>query len=342
MTVPTLARMALTLGVGAVGVWVFRAIGLPLPFLLGPMFACLISALCGVRMVTWSPLTNTMRTILGVAVGASFTPAVFGQLGGMAISLALVPPFLLVCGLLGYPYLRRVGGFDKPTAFYAAMPGGLQDMMLFGEEAGGDPRALSLLHATRVLLVVTVLPVLLWLVWTIDLTGAPGAPAASLDPVEMAIMAVAGIAGWRIAAAIGLVGASLLGPLLLTAGLTLGGVIEHRPPAEAIMLAQFFIGIVVGAKYTGITMAEVRHVVATGLGHVVILGLVAATFSGLVHRAGLAPPLEAILAFAPGGQAEMAVLAIVAGVDVAYVILHHMLRIVIVIVGAPLFFRWFS
>ena len=55
---------------------------------------------------------------------------------------------------------------------------------------------------------------------------------------------------------------------------------------------------------------------------------------------GLAPPLDAILAFAPGGQAEMAVLAIVAGADVAYVILHHVLRIVIVIVGAPLIFRF--
>ena len=325
-----LGRIALTFAIGVSGVIVFRAAGLPLPFLLGPMLACLVAALAGLKLSSWAPLTNAMRTILGVAVGASFTPAVIVQMGDMLVSLALVPLFLLVCGVLGYPFLRRVAGFDAPTAFYSAMPGGLQDMLLFGEEAGGDPRAMSLLHATRVLLIVTVLPLILWLAWDIDLTLPP----------EMAIMVVSGIAGWQIASRIGMFGASILGPLILTAALALTGVIEHRPPAEAIMAAQFFIGLAVGVKYTGITLTEVRRILGAGLGHAAILGGVAFVFAEAALIMGLAPPLDAILAFAPGGQAEMAVLAIVAGADVAYVILHHVLRIVIVIVGAPLIFRF--
>ena len=335
-----IGRIALTFAIGVSGVIVFRAAGLPLPFLLGPMLACLVAALAGLKLSSWSPLTNAMRTILGVAVGASFTPAVIVQMGDMLVSLALVPLFLLVCGVLGYPFLRRVAGFDAPTAFYSAMPGGLQDMLLFGEEAGGDPRAMSLLHATRVLLIVTILPLLLWLAWGIDLTLPPGAPASSLPWPEMAIMVVSGIAGWQVASRIGMFGASILGPLILTAALALTGVIEHRPPAEAIMAAQFFIGLAVGVKYTGITVTEVRRILGAGLGHAAILGGVAFVFSEAALIMGLAPPLDAILAFAPGGQAEMAVLAIVAGADVAYVILHHVLRIVIVIVGAPLIFRF--
>ena len=313
--------------------------GLPLPFLLGPLLACLVAALLGAKLATWSPLTDTMRTILGVAVGASFTPAIVGRMGDMLASLALVPLFLLVCGVLGYPYLRRVAGFDAPTAFYSAMPGGLQDMLLFGEEAGGDPRAMSLLHATRILLIVTILPLILWLWWGIDLSRPPGAPASSLPVAELAIMAAAGIVGWRVAKRVGMFGASILGPLILTAALALSGVIEHRPPAEAIQAAQFFIGMVVGVKYTGITLREVRRILVAGLGHAAILGGIAAVFAEVALALGLAPPLEAILAFAPGGQAEMAVLAIVAGADVAYVISHHVLRIVVVIVGAPLVFR---
>ena len=335
-----LGRIALTFAIGVSGVIVFRAAGLPLPFLLGPMLACLVAALAGLKLSSWGPLTNMMRTILGVAVGASFTPAVIVQMGDMLVSLALVPLFLLVCGVLGYPFLRRVAGFDAPTAFYSAMPGGLQDMLLFGEEAGGDPRAMSLLHATRVLLIVTILPLILWLAWDIDLTLPPGAPASSLPWPEMAIMVVSGIAGWQVASRIGMFGASILGPLILTAALALTGVIEHRPPAEAIMAAQFFIGLAVGVKYTGITLTEVRRILGAGLGHAAILGAVAFVFAEAALIMGLAPPLDAILAFAPGGQAEMAVLAIVAGADVAYVILHHVLRIVIVIVGAPLIFRF--
>ena len=46
--------------------------------------------------------------------------------------------------------------------------------------------------------------------------------------------------------------------------------------------------------------------------------------------------MDALLAFAPGGQAEMTVLALIVGADVAFVVAHHVLRLVIVILGAPL------
>ncbi|MFO6466210.1 AbrB family transcriptional regulator [Jannaschia sp. KMU-145] len=336
----SVARLALTTAICALGVVVFAWAGLPLPFLLGPLFACLFAALAGMRLVSWAPLTDTMRTVLGVAVGASLSPALIGQLPAMALSLMLAPLFLLAAGLAGYPYLHRICRFDRATAFYAAMPGGLQDMLLFGEEAGGDPRALSLLHATRVLLIVTIVPAILVIAYDIDLTTAPGAPLSTVAPTQLALMAAAGLVGWRVAKRIGLFGASILGPMILAGALALAGIIEQRPPAEAIQAAQFFIGMVVGVKYSGITLAEVRRFLVAGLGHALILAAIAAAFAEVVYLLGLAPPLEAILAFSPGGQAEMAVMAIVAGADVAYVILHHLMRIVLVITCAPLVFRW--
>ena len=280
-----------------------------------------------------------MRTILGVAIGASFTPALLGQLPSMALSLVLSAMFLVTAGLVGYPYLRRLCGFDPATAFYAAMPGGLQDMLLFGEQAGGDARALSLLHATRVLLIVTIVPAILTATYAIDLTLAPGAAARDVPPAQLAIMVAAGLLGWQVAQRIGLLGASILGPMILAGALSLAGIITQRPPAEAIQAAQFFIGVVVGVKYSGITLREVRRVLVAGLGHGLILAALAGIFAETAVLLGLARPLDAVLAFSPGGQAEMAIMAIVAGADVAYVIAHHVLRIVLVIVLAPLVFR---
>ena len=49
---------------------------------------------------------------------------------------------------------------------------------------------------------------------------------------------------------------------------------------------------------------------------------------------GLAPPIEAILALTPGGQAEMVVLAIIVGADMTFVVAHHLLRLIFVITGA--------
>ncbi|MEC9196598.1 MAG: AbrB family transcriptional regulator, partial [Pseudomonadota bacterium] len=53
----------------------------------------------------------------------------------------------------------------------------------------------------------------------------------------------------------------------------------------------------------------------------------------------LGHPVEAFLAFAPGGQAEMTVLSIVTGADLGYVVTHHLMRIILVIIGAPVLAR---
>jgi uncharacterized membrane protein AbrB (regulator of aidB expression) len=107
-----------------------------------------------------------------------------------------------------------------------------------------------------------------------------------------------------------------------------------------MLIAQFFLGIGIGVKYVGITVAEIRRVLTASLGYCAVLTVLSVVFAEIVIQAGIAPPLDAILAFAPGGQAEMVLLAIIAGTDVAYVVTHHLLRIVIVILGAPFVARW--
>ena len=49
--------------------------------------------------------------------------------------------------------------------------------------------------------------------------------------------------------------------------------------------------------------------------------------------------LAVLLAFGPGGQAEMSLIALTAGEDGAYVALHHLVRLVIVMVLTPILFR---
>lgn len=322
------------------GVALFMLLGLPLPFLFGPLAACLLAALAQRPLQGFGQVSKGFRTILGVAVGASLTPDVVAALPSMAASLAFIPLYILVIGLIGVPYFHRVHGFDRVTAWYAAMPGGLQDMIIFGTEAGGDPRALSLIHATRVMIIVTVAPMILTFGFGSALTNDIGAPATEIPLQELFLMAAAALIGWKGGERIGLFGASILGPMIVTAVLSLTGFIHARPPAEAILAAQFFIGLGIGVGYVGITLGELRRVVLAGVLFVLILAVLAAIFSEIVVVLGLAPPVEGFLAFAPGGQAEMTVLAIVAGADLGFVIVHHLTRVFLVITGAPLAARF--
>ena len=331
----TLARFN-TLALAFVGAVLFWWVGLPLPFIFGPMTACLIAALAGMKLQGFGAISVGARTILGVAVGASITPDVVHQLPQMAASLAFMPFYVVLIAVVGVPFFNRVCGFDPITSYYAAMPGGLQDMVIFGGEAGADVRALSLIHATRVLVIVTLAPIVLVHFYGVGLSHPIGAPMRDVPLRELGIMVLAALVGWKGGEAIGLFGASILGPMIVTAALSLGDIIHMRPPAEAILTAQLFIGTGIGVFYVGVTLRELRNVVASGVAFVLFLAVLTAIFTELVTLFGLSRRVEAFLAFAPGGQAEMTVLALVVGADLGFVIVHHLSRIVLVILGAPI------
>lgn len=318
-----------------VGAAAFVALDLPLPFLLGPLFVCLAAALAGVPLAGFGQVSDVARAVIGVAIGAAVTPDLVGQLPAIAPSVALIPLYIIVIGLIGVPFFRRVCGYDGVTAWYAAMPGGLQDMVAFGREAGGDARALSLIHATRLLVIIAVAPWVLTGLFGTALDNPPGRSALALPLQDLMLMAVAVVAGWRGGERIGLFGASILGPLILAAAFSLLGLIGSRPPAEAVLAAQFVIGAQVGAGYAGITFAEIRRDVAAGVLYVGLLAVLAVLFAETAVWFGLAGRVEGWLAFAPGGQAEMTILAIAAGAELGYVVSHHLTRVLLVIAGAP-------
>lgn len=330
------AKTVLIAGIGAV---LASVLDLPLPLLIGPLLICLVCALGGMHLTGLPRTAATLRTVLGVAVGASITPAVLQQASDYAASVVLVLVLTVLIAAAGVPWFRW-HGFDRPTAFYAAMPGGLQDMLLFGIEAGGNPRALSLAHATRLAVVVATLPFLLTGPLGVALDQPPGAPATTFTFGQLGILLACALGGWWLGKRLGMPGATILGPLVLTAILSLAGVVDQRPPREAILAAQFVIGLSVGVHYVGITVRELRQIVSAALGYCLLSAALTAGVVLVVLAHGLAPLPDALLGFSPGGQAEMTVLAIVAGAELSYVVTLHLSRIVLVIVGAPVLHRW--
>ncbi len=334
-----LFRRGMTVLIAAAGVAVFLALHLPLPFLFGPMAASLVAALCGAPLAGLGQVSIAARSVLGIAIGTSVTPALVAELPSMVASLALVPVYIVVIGLIGVPFFRRVCGFDPVTAFYAAMPGGAADMTIFGQEAGANVRQLSLVHVTRLMVIMVVAPIILVNIYGVGLTHPVGPPASDLPVSEMLIMAVAALVGWKGGERIGLFGAAILGPLLVSAVLSLAGILHLRPPREALLAAQFLIGMGIGVSYVGVTLRELRNTVTGGAAFVLILAALAGAVTELVTLTGLAPPVEGFLAFIPGGQAEMSMLALVSGADLSFVVVHHLTRILVVILGAPILFR---
>ena len=335
-------KILFTFLIAGLGVALFLYFGLPLPWLLGPMFACLCAALVCLPMQGIKQVNDGMRTILGVAVGATFTPILLLSIMGYWSTLLLIPVMLALIAAFGVPYFYYLWRFDFATSYYSTMPGGLQDMLVFGEEAGANVRTLSLIHATRVLIIVVSLPFILESNWGVDLSNPPGVSVSNIPLSQIAVMVICGLIGWRLFKRLGLFGASIIGPIIIAGAAAMVGILQHRPPVEAIWLAQFFIGMTVGIKYTGITLAEIRRDVSAGLGYCLVLVGLTFAFTYVIEVWQLAPPMEALLAFAPGGQAELTVLALIVGAEMSFVVTHHVVRMLLVIMGAPLLAKWIA
>jgi len=318
---------------------ILNTLGTPLPFLFGSLGGCLIGALLGMDLKGIPICSTVSRTILGVAIGTSLSWALVIAIPDYATTLVLIPLYVVLIGVCGIPYFHRVFRYDLPTSFYAAMPGGLQDMVIFGIEAGANPRSLSLIHATRVLALVTAAPLVLVYFFDLPLNRSLGDPIAALPVSELILLFGIGILGWQVCKRIGMFGASVLGPLLFSAPLALAGVLTHRPPQEAILVSQFFIGIGIGAHYKGITVSELKRDILAALGYVLILaGISIATIAIAVELSTL-QDADLFLAFWPAGQAELAVLSLAAGGNLGVIVLHHLVRIILVIMGAPIVSR---
>ena len=322
------------------GAAIFLWCELPLPWLFGPLFSCLLAALIGINLYSIKILSDAMRTILGVAVGATVTLSFLLALPGFWNTLIFIPITVILSGIIGVWYFQKLCGYDFPTAYYSSMPGGLQDMLVFGEEAGGNVRAMSLIHATRVLVIIIALPILLTFIWGISLDKPPGDPIRNFEIEQLIILGICGIAGWKIASFLGMFGASILGPLILTAIASITGILHTRPPVEAIWAAQYFIALGIGVKYVGVTAQEIRKDILAGLGFCIFLLVITLSIVSLVINYNIAPAVDAILSMAPGGQAELVVITLIVGADLGFVVAHHLFRIFIVILGAPIMERF--
>jgi uncharacterized protein len=339
-TAGELGRIGLGFAIGVSGALAFLYLRLPLPWFLGSLTFCLVASVLNAPIARPRVLSTSMRAVLGVAVGTAFTPALLGHVGGMLGSLSMLVPFMILVMVTGTVFFERYARFDRPTAFFCAVPGGLTDMVTMAADAGANARVVTLIQATRIVMIVFLLP--FWLQWaggfTIGAALPPGAKLADLLFVDAIVLVALGWVGWRLAARLGLAGAPLVGPMLLSGLAHAAGLTTARVPVEVLILAQVSIGIMLGAQFRGLRLAEFSTTIIWGIAFSIVLVIATAIVALLVSRITGFDSTSVLLAYAPGGQTELNLLAYILGLDAAFTALHHLLRLAVVIFGAQIVF----
>jgi len=277
--------------------------------------------------------------VIGVLLGSGFTPDMIAQAGDWAVSLGILAVYCVAVALVVVPFYRFAGRMDWVTAYFAGMPGGLTEMIEIGEANGARPVPVILAHSLRI--VVTIAAIAFWFRYVQGhaVGAAPLGPAAHLGPLDATLLLASAVLGSGLGLRLGWPAPTFLGPLFLSALLHLSGLTASAPPGLVVILAQICLGTVLGCRFSGISARVLAPALglcvgATGL----TLGL--ALLAASAMRGLVGTDLETgLLALSPGGMTEMGLIALAIKADVALVTLHHVMRILFVIVLAPLAFR---
>jgi membrane AbrB-like protein len=328
------------LAIGAVGGAVFAWLDMPLAWMIGAMCATTAASVAGVDVKMLPGLRQFMIAVLGVMLGSAFHPEIVEQMARWSLSLSVLFVYMVLIAGLVMLYFRKVMGYDPATAYFSAIPGGLNEMVLVGGASGGDDRTIALTHASRILLVVMVIPFWFRLVEGYQPSASSaGAPFATIPAFDLGVMALCGVIGFFIARLVKLPAPALIGPMVMSAAAQLTGLTTSRPPVELINIAQVVVGAGIGCRFAGVPVARMARAMAAAAGSTVIM-LGSAVAFALALNLAIGLPAEAlVLAFAPGGLAEMTLIALSLGIDPAFVSTHHVVRIFLVVVLAPLAFK---
>jgi membrane AbrB-like protein len=326
---------------GVLGGWLFLTLRLPLPWMLGAMTACTIAAIAGAPIAAPAIIRPPMSVAIGVMLGASFTPDLLRQIPGWLPALLGLIGFMVASGACVVWYLRRVGGLDPVTAYFAGMPGGLNEMIEVGEDSGGDARTIALAHSARIFLVVMTLPFVIQATTGVSLVRAGGGVSMFAAPLSAEVWLIGcGLAGSLLGHVLGLPAKHLLGAMIVSAAVHASGMSDFKPPYEIINAAQVVLGVVIGCRFAGLPASRVGHMLALSVGATAILLAWTLVWAALVSRLTGMNLITLVLAFSPGGLAEMSLVALALQMEVAFVAAFHLIRIVLIMTTAGAVFRW--
>jgi len=332
-----LASFLYSLSIGAVGGALFAWLNTPLPWMLGPLVFNLIAAMSRQPVAVPERARLYFLGVLGLVLGSHVTAEMGMRMLQWPVSAALLLIGVAASTMLCAWWLRR-RGFDPVSAWFSAAPGAMTAMIMMGEASGGDPRKIALSQSLRIVLILLILPPLFW--WMAD-SATVATETSSKTGSQFS-------AAWLLLTIPPLIALgkktklptpALLLPLGVSSSLSLFEVARFDVPGWGLNLMLLVLGSSIGARFRGLSLQALRaHMADSVVATLLALGVMAA-IAEVLHLTMGTPYDVALMAMAPGGIGELAILAVALHLDPVFVAFHHMLRVVALMGAAPLIAR---
>jgi uncharacterized protein len=326
-----LLETAETLAIALAGGVTFVFLGLPAGLVSGSVVAVATAALLGCPMRVPLTLARICYVVVGTLLGTVVTPETLRGMITWPASVALL--MLASLGMIAATmiYLRIVHRWDSLSALMGASPGSMAQVIALSSELGGDLRAVAIVQTVRVLLLVIGLPnglALFGLV--VPAVPLPRGPAGFSVLGEMLLLLGVAITFALIFLRLRFPGGLLFGALAGSAILHGTGLIHAALPWWVGGASVITLGALVGSRFANTSARMLLGHLGAALGSFAVSMAVATVFIVIVARLFSFPIANIVIAFAPGAQDTMMVLALALHLDPVYVGAHHLARFLVV------------
>ena len=327
-----IVSMGIVIIISLIGVFIFKSLNLPVPWMLGPLIAVLISQFF-IRKIDlkWPvSLRNFGLVVVGAAIGQSFQFDLFAGMGWIIVfMIALNISIAALSVVLAY-VVQKLGKISLKTALTCTVPGGLSQIVAFAEEEKDiDLAIVTYFHVVRIISIVMLIPFIV----SGHVAGIQedlGFSFQTLLPVLLLIVVawLSAMLGKRIKLPVSF----FLGPVFLVMLLQLTNIQTPEVPVWLLYIAQICIGAYIGLLLKPKMIKLGARVLVLGISSALVL-LFITYLQGLImiHLFNYSLPTS-FLSTAAGGLDQMSLLATAVGADISVVSVFQMFRLLFVFI----------
>jgi membrane AbrB-like protein len=337
----TLLHTAETLLIAAVGGAVFTLIGFPAGLISGSLLSVAAVALAGRPLMVPGGLSRVISVLVGISLGAVATPETLKGLAAFPVSIAILLVATVAMTIGTTCYLKYVHGWPWQSALFGASPGALAQVMVLAAEYRADLRAIAIVQVMRVVILTIGIPAGL-AYFGLTATGAflPKSSAGITSVPELAILIGLSTAAAVLLRAIRFPGGLMVGAMLASAVLHGTGYIEAVLPWWVAASAVIGIGAVTGSRFANTDPITLLRYLGAALGSFAVAISICSAFVLVLTSLLPVRIADVVVAYAPGAQDTMMVLALALHLDPIFVGAHHLSRYMLVSLSIPLLGKW--
>ena len=309
------------------------AIGVPAPWLAGSLVATIMAIYSNQKLDLPKLLQAVAFILLGIQTGTAVNSETLARATQWPLSIVCLGVTVVLIVWACIFYYERFRYWNRPTALFASLPGALSIVILLASTSGADMRRVTISQCVRLFFLIAALPVVIVFISPPPVVTSSTAAMASIQ--EIIILVGASAAAGLLFAWLKVPAGLMLGAALMSAALGLSGVVHGGAPNSILIPANIILGVMIGLRFKGISLPELRTVLGDGFAGfavAMVIAVAGALFTSYV--AGL-PLALTLLAFAPGGLEAMTIMAFALNLDPAYVAAHQVARYIGLVLLMP-------